>query len=124
MTSRPIMVDAVLEGVLTTRLASRCGISTPKVGTATQLSNPSDLFAWLDRFHNAPDQLSQDQRCNKKRSRLNGYFAAVEAQELYEEGRRGIGTWAIGSGDRGVVIVLGWSSRLDAGARARGLMAT
>ena len=57
-------------------------------------------------------------------SRLNGYFAAVEAQELYEEGRRGIGTWAIGSGDRGVVIVLGWSSRLDAGARARGLMAT
>ena len=60
MTSRPIMVDAVLEGVLTTRLASRCGISTPKVGTATQLSNPSgkwyleenrgsveDLFAWL-----------------------------------------------------------------------------
>ena len=87
------MVDAVLDGVLTTRLASRCGISTPKVGTATQLSNPSDLFAWLDRFHNAPDQLSQDQRCNKKRSRLNGYFAAVEAQELYEEGRRGIGTW-------------------------------
>ena len=59
-----------------------------------------------------------------RRSRLNGYFAAVEAQELYEEGRRGIGTWAIGSGDRGVVIVLGWSSRLDAGARARGLMAT
>ena len=51
-------------------------------------------------------------------------FAAVEAQELYEEGRRGIGTWAIGSGDRGVVIVLGWSSRLDAGARARGVMAT
>ena len=61
MTSRPIMVDAVLDGVLTTRLASRCGISTPKVGTATQLSNPSgkwyleenrgsveDLFAWLD----------------------------------------------------------------------------
>ena len=93
MTSRPIMVDAVLDGVLTTRLASRCGISTPKVGTATQLSNPSDLFAWLDRFHNAPDQLSQDQRCSKKRSRLNGYFAAVEAQELYEEGRRGIGTW-------------------------------
>ena len=87
------MVDAVLDGVLTTRLASRCGISTPKVGTATQLSNPSDLFAWLDRFHNAPDQLSQDQRCSKKRSRLNGYFAAVEAQELYEEGRRGIGTW-------------------------------
>ena len=41
MTSRPIMVDAVLDGVLTTRLASRCGISTPKVGTATQLSNPS-----------------------------------------------------------------------------------
>ena len=33
-------------------------------------------------------------------------FAAVEAQELYEEGRRGIGTWAIGSGGRGVVIVL------------------
>ena len=46
-----------------------------------------------ERFHNSPDQLSQDQRCSKKRSRLNGYFAAVEAQELYEEGRRGIGTW-------------------------------
>ena len=28
MTSRPIMVDAVLDGVQTTRLASRCGIST------------------------------------------------------------------------------------------------
>ena len=90
MTSRPIMVDAVLDGVLTTRLASRCGISTPKVGTATQLSNPSgkwyleenrgsveDLFAWLDRFHNSPDQLSQDQRCNKKRSRLNAYLKQV-----------------------------------------------
>ena len=99
MTSRPIMVDAVLDGVLTTRLASRCGISTPKVGTATQLSNPSDLFAWLDRFHNAPDQLSQDQRCNKKRSRLNGYFAAVEAQELYEEGRRGMETLEIYVGE-------------------------
>ena len=48
-----------------------------------------------DRFHNSPDQLSQDQRCNKKRSRLNGYFAAVEAQELYEEGRRGIETLEI-----------------------------
>ena len=55
-----VVVDAVLDGVQTTRLASRCGISTPKVGTATQLSNPSgkwyleenrgsveDLFAWL-----------------------------------------------------------------------------
>ena len=70
-------MDAVLDGVLTTRLASRCGISTPKVGTATQLPNPSDLFAWLDRFHNAPDQLSQDQRCSKKRSRLNAYFKQV-----------------------------------------------
>ena len=35
-----------------------------------------------------------------------------------------LGLWAIGSGGRGVVIVLGWSSRLDAGASARGLMAT
>jgi len=30
-----------------------------------------------DRFHNSPDQLSQDQRCNKKRSRLNAYFKQV-----------------------------------------------
>ena len=88
--ARRIMADAVLDGVQTTRVASRCDISTPKVGTATQLSNPSgkwyleenrgsveDLFAWLDRFHNAPDQLSQDQRCNKKRSRLNAYLKQV-----------------------------------------------
>ena len=39
--ARRIMADAVLDGVQTTRLASRCDISTPKVGTATQLSNPS-----------------------------------------------------------------------------------
>ena len=30
-----------------------------------------------DRFHNSPDQLSQDQRCSKKRSRLNAYFKQV-----------------------------------------------
>ena len=30
-----------------------------------------------DRFHNSPDQVSQDQRCSKKRSRLNAYFKQV-----------------------------------------------
>ena len=30
-----------------------------------------------ERFHNSPDQLSQDQRCSKKRSRLNAYFKQV-----------------------------------------------
>ena len=30
-----------------------------------------------DRFHNSPDQLSQDQRCRKKRSRLNAYLKQV-----------------------------------------------
>ena len=30
-----------------------------------------------DRFHNSPDQLSQDQRCSKKRSRLNAYLKQV-----------------------------------------------
>ena len=30
-----------------------------------------------ERFHNSPDQLSQDQRCRKKRSRLNAYLKQV-----------------------------------------------
>ena len=30
-----------------------------------------------ERFHNSPDQLSQDQRCSKKRSRLNAYFKQI-----------------------------------------------
>ena len=30
-----------------------------------------------ERFHNSPDQLSQDQRCSKKRSRLNAYLKQV-----------------------------------------------
>ena len=30
-----------------------------------------------DRFHNSADQLSQDQRSSKKRSRLNAYFKQV-----------------------------------------------
>ena len=30
-----------------------------------------------DRFHNSADQLSQDQRSSKKRSRLNAYLKQV-----------------------------------------------
>ena len=30
-----------------------------------------------ERFYNSPDQLSQDQRCSKKRSRLNVYLKQV-----------------------------------------------
>ena len=30
-----------------------------------------------ERFHNSPDQLSQDQRCSKKRSRLNAYLKQI-----------------------------------------------
>jgi hypothetical protein len=30
-----------------------------------------------ERFHNSPEQLSQDQRCHKKRARLNVYLKQV-----------------------------------------------
>ena len=50
-------------------------VAPPRNRNRSEMQLAFDEFK--GRFHNAPDQLSQDQRCNKKRSRLNAYLKQV-----------------------------------------------
>ena len=57
------------------RWAECIWVAPPRNRNRSEMQLAFDEFK--DRFHNSPDQLSQDQRCNKKRSRLNAYFEQV-----------------------------------------------
>ena len=50
-------------------------MASPRNWNRSEMQLAFDEFK--ERFHNSPDQLSQDQRCSKKRSRLNAYFKQV-----------------------------------------------
>ena len=57
------------------RWAECIWVAPPRNRNRSEMQLAFDEFK--DRFHNSPDQLSQDQRCSKKRSRLNAYFKQV-----------------------------------------------
>ena len=57
------------------RWAECIWVAPPRNRNRSEMQLAFDEFK--DRFHNSPDQLSQDQRCNKKRSRLYAYFKQV-----------------------------------------------
>ena len=57
------------------RWAECIWVAPPRNRNRSEMQLAFDEFK--ERFHNSPDQLSQDQRCSKKRSRLNVYFKQV-----------------------------------------------
>ena len=57
------------------RWAECIWVAPPRNRNRSEMQLAFDEFK--ERFHNSPDQLSQDQRCSKKRSRLNAYFKQV-----------------------------------------------
>ena len=57
------------------RWAECLKVASPRNRNRSEMQLAFDEFQ--ERFHNSPDQLSQDQRCNKKRSRLNAYLKQV-----------------------------------------------
>ena len=57
------------------RWAECIWVAPPRNRNRSEMQLAFDEFK--DRFHNSPDQLSQDQRCRKKRSRLNAYLKQV-----------------------------------------------
>ena len=57
------------------RWAECIWVAPPRNRNRSEMQLACDEFK--DRFHNSPDQLSQDQRCSKKRSRLNAYLKQV-----------------------------------------------
>ena len=57
------------------RWAECIWVAPPRNRNRSEMQLAFDEFK--DRFHNSPGQLSQDQRCSKKRSRLNAYFKQV-----------------------------------------------
>ena len=57
------------------RWAECIWVAPPRNRNRSEMQLAFDEFK--ERFHNSPDQLSQDQRCSKKRSRLNAYLKQV-----------------------------------------------
>ena len=57
------------------RWAECIWVAPPRNRNRSEMQLAFDEFKEL--FHNSADQLSQDQRCNKKRSRLNAYLKQV-----------------------------------------------